>query len=180
MAIEPYFWPRYCWFHVWPSKFKVKVMPTVKLDDYIWRPKFNQYACFTFRGNRTIFGWDIANSIFDLENWRSRSRRKSNQVIYWSGPTIVPKMKEIQKVVQSLRPAAAAAGYKNIKSSPVYRGDLISKINRLWPKSNQFWRRSRYISMPNSRPFLPHVENAHKPQIWRFTKSKCCQNEENH
>ena len=31
------------------------------------------------------------------ENWL-----KSNQVIYRSGPTIVPKMKEIQKVVQKL------------------------------------------------------------------------------
>ena len=28
--------------------------------------EFNQYVCFSFRGNRTIFGWDIANSIFDL------------------------------------------------------------------------------------------------------------------
>ena len=31
------------------------------------------------------------------ENWP-----KSNQVIYRSGPTILPKMKEIQKVVQKL------------------------------------------------------------------------------
>ena len=31
------------------------------------------------------------------ENWP-----KSKQVIYRSGPTIVPKMKEIQKVVQKL------------------------------------------------------------------------------
>ena len=30
--------------------------------------EFNRYVCFSFRGNRTIFGWDIANSIFDLEN----------------------------------------------------------------------------------------------------------------
>ena len=30
------------------------------------------------------------------------NRPKSNQVIYWSGPAIVPKMKEIQNVVQQL------------------------------------------------------------------------------
>ena len=30
-------------------------------------------VCFLFCGNRTIFGWDIANSIFDLENSKSRS-----------------------------------------------------------------------------------------------------------
>ena len=36
---------------------------------------------------------------------------KSNQVIYRSGPTIVPKMKEIQKVVQKLsREQKSAAG----------------------------------------------------------------------
>ena len=32
------------------------------------------YVCFSFRGNRTTFGWDIANFIFDLENSRTRSR----------------------------------------------------------------------------------------------------------
>ena len=40
------------------------------------------------------------------ENWP-----KSNQVIYRSGPTIVPKMKEIQEVVQKLsREQESAAG----------------------------------------------------------------------
>ena len=62
-----------------------------------------QLIClFLFHGNQIIFGWDIANSIFDLENSRSRSRRKSNQVIYRSGRTIIPKIKEIQKVVKKL------------------------------------------------------------------------------
>ena len=32
-----------------------------------------RYVCFLFRGNRTTFAWDIGNSIFDLENSRSRS-----------------------------------------------------------------------------------------------------------
>ena len=41
------------------------------------------------------------------------SRPKSNQVVYWSGPSIMPKVKQARKVVrkllreQSLRPAAA-------------------------------------------------------------------------
>ena len=57
--------------HVWPTKFKVmvKVRPT----GHIWGLEFNRYVCFSFRGNRTIFGGDIANSTFDLENSRSRS-----------------------------------------------------------------------------------------------------------
>ena len=33
-------------------------------------------------------------------------------------------------------------------------GSKLCKINKPWPKSNQFWRWSRYISIPNFRPFL--------------------------
>ena len=110
-----HFWLRYSKFHIWPWKFKVKVMAKTNPDGHIWALEFNQYVWLSFLGNRTIFGWDIANSIFDLEKsrWRSReNQQKSNQVIYRSGPTIVPKMKEIQKVVQKLsREHESAAGY---------------------------------------------------------------------
>ena len=63
-----HFWLRYSQFDIWPWKFKVKVMAKVKPDDFIWSLEFSRCVCFSFRGNRTIFGWDIANSIFDLEN----------------------------------------------------------------------------------------------------------------
>ena len=96
-----HFWLRYSKFYIWPWKFKVKVMAKVKPNGHIWALEFNRYVCFSFRGNQTIFGWDIANSIFDLEKSRSRSRRKLNQVIYRSGPTIMPNI-EIRKVVQKL------------------------------------------------------------------------------
>ena len=86
-------WLRYSKFHIWPWKFKVKVMAKIKPDGPIWGLEFNRYVCFSFCGNRTIFGWDIANSIFDLANSTSRSQPKSNQEIYTS--SIVPKMKEI-------------------------------------------------------------------------------------
>ena len=33
----------------------------------------------------------------------------------------------------------------------------MRKINRPWPKSNQFWSWSGYISMPNFWPLLPQV-----------------------
>ena len=55
-----HFWLRYSKFYIWPWKFKVKVMAKVKLDGHIWALEFNRYVCFSFRGNRTIFGWDIA------------------------------------------------------------------------------------------------------------------------
>ena len=59
-------WLRYGEFHIWPWTFKVKVMAKVKPDGHTWGLDFNQYVCFSFRGNRTFFCWDIANSIFDL------------------------------------------------------------------------------------------------------------------
>ena len=75
------FWLRYSKFYIWPWKFKVKVMAKVKPYCHIWAPEFNRYACFSFRGNRTISGWDIANSIFDLENSRSRSWPRANLIV---------------------------------------------------------------------------------------------------
>ena len=108
------FWLRYSQFDIWPWKFKVKVMAKVKPDGPIRSLEFSRCVCFSFRGNRIVFGWDIANSIFDLENSsqdHDGNRPKSNQLIYRSGPTIVPKMKEIQKVVQKLsRGQESAAG----------------------------------------------------------------------
>ena len=65
-------WLRYSKFQIWPWKFIVKVMARVKYDGHIWGLEFNRYVCFLFRGNRTIFGPDIANVISDLENSRSR------------------------------------------------------------------------------------------------------------
>ena len=60
---------------------KVKVMVKVNPIGHIWGLEFNLYVCFSFRGNRTTFGWDIANSIFDLENSKSRSWPRSNLMV---------------------------------------------------------------------------------------------------
>ena len=43
-----HFWLRYSKFHI---------MAKVKLDGHIWGLEFNLYVCFSFCGNRTIFGW---------------------------------------------------------------------------------------------------------------------------
>ena len=58
-----------------------EVMAKVKTNGRIWTLEFNRYVCFLFHGNRTIFGWDIANSIFDLENSRSRSWPRSKPMV---------------------------------------------------------------------------------------------------
>ena len=79
-------WSRSC---VW-SKVKVtfylqnstvKVMVKVKPIGHIWGQEFNRYVCFSFCGNRTTFGWDIGNSIFDLENSRSMSWPRSDTMV---------------------------------------------------------------------------------------------------
>ena len=75
-----HFWLRYSKIHIWPWKILVKVMVKVKSDGHIWALEFNRYVCFSFRGNRTIFGWDIVNSIFGLEKSRSRSQQKSTKI----------------------------------------------------------------------------------------------------
>ena len=60
---------------------KVKIMVKVKPIRHIWGLEFNQYVCFSFPGNQTIFWWDIGNSIFDLEKSRSRSWSRSNPMV---------------------------------------------------------------------------------------------------
>ena len=57
------------------------VMVKIKPIGNIWGLEFNRYVCFSFHGNQTIFGWDIANSIFDLENSRSGSLPRSNPMV---------------------------------------------------------------------------------------------------
>ena len=76
-----YFWLRYSKFYIWHWTFKVRVMAKVTPDDHIWAQEFNRYVCYSFRGNETIFCWDIANSIFDLENARSRSWQRSKPIV---------------------------------------------------------------------------------------------------
>ena len=80
------------------SRRKFHVMAKVNSIDRVYEQAIIQYTCFSFRGYRGIFGWDIANSIFDLENSRSRSRRKPTEtdrkVIYISGQSTLPKTKE--------------------------------------------------------------------------------------
>ena len=134
------FWLRYSKFHIWPWKFKANVMAKVKPDGHIRALEFNRYVCYSFCGNRTIFGWDIANSIFALEKSRSRSRRKSTKIS--SGNVQVrannraknerksKKLFKSYRVDKKLRPAAAApaapaAAYEPVpktKSNPRYTG----------------------------------------------------------
>ena len=121
-----HFWLRYRKFHIWPWKFKVKVMAKVKPDGHIWALEFNRYVCFSFRGNRTIFGWDIANSIFDLENSRSRSWPRSNMMV-----TFEP-FEFNRYVCFSFRGNRTIFGWDIANS--IF--DLENSRSRSWPRSN--------------------------------------------
>ena len=110
---------RYSKFHIWPWKFKLKVMAKVKPNGHIWSLEFNQYVCFLFRGNQTSFGSDISNSIFGLQvHGHNDFQPKSKWTICKSGPSILPKIKEIWKVVWKLSCGQkCAAGRDFAKSS---------------------------------------------------------------
>ena len=71
-----------------------------------------QSICLLFVSWQSDHFW-LRYSKFHIWPWKNldQNRPKSNQVIYRSGPTIMLKMKEIQKVVQKLsRGQEAAAG----------------------------------------------------------------------
>ena len=67
------------------SYFTLKIQGQGHSQGQIWwshlRPRVYWCVCFSFCGTRTIFGTDIANSIFDLENSRSRSCPRSNPMV---------------------------------------------------------------------------------------------------
>ena len=116
------------------NKFKVRVKAKVKPGGHIWGLEFNPYACCSFRGNRTIFGWDITNSIFMKIQGQGddKNKAKSNQVIYRSGRTIVPKMIEPQKLLKSypVNKNMPAAAYKPVQKHKVTPG-ILGWLNHL-------------------------------------------------
>ena len=75
-------WPRYSKSHIRPWKFKVKVMAKVKPDGHIWGLEFNQYVCFSCRGNRITFSWDIKFHVWHWKfNVKVMAKVKSNGYI---------------------------------------------------------------------------------------------------
>ena len=99
---------RYSFFKIWPWKSmmvkvmcevkdkvtfdlqnsKVKVMINIKPIGHISGMEFNWYVCFLFRGNRTTFGWDIANSIF-VEDTRWRSWPRTNLMVTFEALSLI-------------------------------------------------------------------------------------------
>ena len=105
---------------------KVKVIVKVKPIGHISALKFNRNVCFLFRGNQTTFGWDIGNSIFDLENSRSRSRLRSNLMVTFEAL-------EFNRYVWF-----SFCGNRTIfgwdKANSIF--DLENSRSRSWPRSN--------------------------------------------
>ena len=101
---------------------KAKVKPI----GHIWGLEFNRYVCFSFRGNRTTFGWDIGNSIFDFENSRSKSWPRSNLMV------IFEALEFNRYVCFSFR------GNRTIFCWDITNSifDLEKSRSRSWPRSN--------------------------------------------
>ena len=72
---------RYSYKKIWPWKSKVNVIAKVKIIGYHWGLVLKRYIHFSFCADWMILSKDIANSIFDLENWRSRPRQSQT---HWS------------------------------------------------------------------------------------------------
>ena len=127
-----HFWLRYSQFQIWLWRFKVQIMTKVKSDGQIWGLKFNRFL-IAF----VPFGWDRANSLFDLliqRHVNNENRSKSNQVIYIWDPFVSQVWKIYEMLFGSYRMQNVSGRrqwchsnrYKNIKSAPVCRDDLIS------------------------------------------------------
>ena len=86
----------------------------------------NLYVCFSFRGNRTTFGWDIGNSIFNLENSRSRSWLRSNLMVTFEA------LEFNRYVCFSFRGNRTIFGWGIANS--IF--DLENSRSRSWPRSN--------------------------------------------
>ena len=135
---------RYSYFKIWPWKSMVKVMCVVKGQGHVWPSnfkgqdygqgqthwslclEFNRYVCFLFSGNWTTFGWDIGNSIIDLENPRSRSWPRSNLMVTFEA------LEFNRYVCFSFRGNRTVFGWDIANS--IF--DLENFRSRSWPRSN--------------------------------------------
>ena len=112
--------------HIWPSNFKGQDYGQVLPIGHIWGLEFNWYVCFSFRGNRTTFGWDIGNSISNLENPSSRSWPRSNLMVTFEAL-------EFNWYV-----CFSFCGNRTIFGWDIANSifDLENKRSRSWPRSN--------------------------------------------
>ena len=104
-----------------------------------WDADFNQYVCFSFCCKGPLLAETLQIPYLTLKiqgRDHDKNRPKSNQVMYRSGSSTMPTMKENLKVVwklscKNLRSLSAAAAdvtaFESVKHNvtPVYRDDLI-------------------------------------------------------
>ena len=80
-------------------------MAKVKPNGRIWVLELNRCVYFHFAAIRPVLAeiYQIPYLTMKIQGQgHDENRPKSNQVIYRSGSTIVPQMKEIQKVIEKL------------------------------------------------------------------------------
>ena len=146
-------------FSIWPWKFKVKFMAKVKSDGHIWGLEFNQYVWFSFCDKRIISGWDIQIPHLALkihgqghdDNWP-----KSNQAIYRSEPSILPRMKQIPKFVRKLSNQCKTSAKP--QSPLLFRCDLVSTV---LISTNDITLRPWLLQYEANTPSVYHCHSTH-------------------
>ena len=135
----------------------IKVMAKVKPIGHIWDLEFKSICLLSFRGNRSTFGWDIANSIFDLGHSRSRSWPSSNTMVTF----------EVLRSIDmfTFRCVAIAPFLAEIKQIPYLISTILGQghdENR--PKSNQVIDRSGQTIVPKKKEIQSCVQMLSREQ----------------
>ena len=107
--------------HIWPWKFKCQGHSQGQTHGHIWGLECNRYVCFSFRFNRTTFGWE---SKFHIWPWKFKVKVKSDGCI-WG-------LEFNQYVCFSFRGNRTIFGRDIVKS--IF--DLENSRSRSWPRSN--------------------------------------------
>ena len=157
------FWANYNEFDIWSWKFKVKVMANVK--SYVWISglESNRYACFLLRGNRTIFDRDIVNSIFDLENSRSRSQPRSSPMVEFSrlvcflfhcNRTILAEIKWIPNLTAAAYELVQKPGCIDIDKKKISKTGSVSVISVVPGIGDPYHKDTMVGRLSNSNRYL--------------------------
>ena len=128
------------------------------------RPFF-PYIVMKMPGNCTLVCFTKWNRCHNEE--KKQTMAKCNQFQKWSGyiSTSIFKL-SFQCVLQEIQKPP------HLTISLSQYGAKIRNINRPWPKSNQLWKWSEYINMPNYQSSNVFKINARKSQIWPVSQSQ--------
>ena len=122
-------------------------MAKAKADGHIWGLEINRYACFSFCGNRTIFGWDIANSMLDLDNSKSRSWPRSKPMVTFEAQSSINRFAFYFVAIGPFLAEIEQIPYLTLKIVGQSHDDNRPKSNQVIYRSGttQKWKKSKKL-----------------------------------